>query len=69
MDELDGYNDPFGTLVSDTQDHHYADCFTALEDNLFAPKFFYIENGDKQIVFDSGCSIAVTPHLEDFVGR
>ena len=41
----------------------------ALEDDLFAPKGFYIANGDKPIVFDSGCSIEVTPHLIDFVGE
>ena len=60
---------PFGTLASDTKHHHCAHCFTALEDDLFAPSGFYIANGDKPIVFDSGCSIAVTPHLEDFGGE
>ena len=67
MNGLDGCNETFGLLASETKDHHCAHCFTALENDLFAPKGFYIGNGDKPTVFDSGCSIAVTPHLEDFV--
>ena len=68
LDGIGSNNEPFRTMASDTKNHHCAHCVTALEDDLFALKGFYIANEDKPIVFDSGCSIAVTPRLEDFVG-
>ena len=63
---IGGYNEPFGALTSDTKDHHCAHCLIGLKDNIFAPKVFYIASGCKPIVFDSGCTIEVNSHLEDF---
>ena len=66
---IHGCNEPFGAIVSDTKHHHFVHCFTAFHDDLFVSKGFYITSGDSPIVFDSGCTIAVTPHLEKFVGK
>ena len=63
-----GTNEEFASLSSDQINHHCTYCFTALEEDLFSPKGFYVGPGSKPIVFDSGCSIAVTPFKEDFVG-
>ena len=59
----------FPPLQSDTINHHCAHCFTALEDILFMPKGFYLDSGDKPVVFDSGCTVSITPFKEDFVGK
>ena len=43
--------------------------FTSLEDDVFIPVGLYV--GDPKevpIVFDSGCSVAVTPYEQDFIG-
>ena len=36
---------------------------------MFATKGFYVDSGSKPIVFDSGCTIALTPYQEDFDGE
>ena len=56
-------------LQSDTLHHHCAHCFTALEEDLFNPKGFHSDNSNKPVVFDSGCTISITPFKEDFVGE
>ena len=43
-------------------------CFKALEEDLFAHSEYYLDEKITPIVFDSGCSIAVTPYMHDFVG-
>ena len=53
-----GTNEEFASLSSDQINHHCTYCFTALEEDLFSPKGFYVGSGSKPIVFDSGCSIA-----------
>ena len=59
----------FPLLQSDTMLHHCAHCFTALEEDLFMPRGFYVGSGDKPVVFDSGCTMSITPFKEDFVGK
>ena len=45
------------------------DCkFNKLLDYVFIPVGMYVNDNDIAIVFDSGCSVAVAPHLEDFIG-
>ena len=40
--------------------------FTAIQDDSFAPKGYYSSEDEKApIVFDSGCSVAVTPYASD----
>ena len=65
----EGTNKDFAFLQSDEINHHCAQYFTVLEEDVFCPKGFYIGNGDKPIVFDSGCSIARTPFKDDFLGK
>ena len=72
---VDSIKDSFGAedeeflfLQSDTINHYCAHCFTALEDELFMTKGFYVDVGDKSVVFNSGCTISITPFKEDFVG-
>ena len=43
-------------------------CFIVLEEDLFAPSGYYLNETSTTIVFDSRCSIAVTPYKHDFVG-
>ena len=42
--------------------------FTALEEDLFPPSGYYLDETSTPIVFDSKCSIAVMPYRHDFVG-
>ena len=42
--------------------------FTALETNLFRPMGFYTGSDYKPVVFDSGCTLAVTLFKSDFEG-
>ena len=43
--------------------------FTSLEDDVFIPVGLYIgDSKEIPIVFDTGCSVAVTPYKEDFIG-
>ena len=68
-DSVGTYDEELFLLQSDTINHHCAHCFTALDDDLFAPKGFYADNGDRPVVFDSGCSVSITPYKDDFVGK
>ena len=40
-----------------------------MEDDLFIPKEIYVGSYSKPIIFDSECSITVTPHAQNFVGE
>ena len=42
--------------------------FTDLETNLFRPMGLYTGSDYKPVVFDSGCTLAVTPFKSDFEG-
>ena len=44
-------------------------CFTALVEDVFAPRGHYINIDDIPIVFDSGCTVTVTPHTADFIWK
>ena len=40
---------------------------TTIEYDWFSPKVFYVDKeGYTSLVFDSGCTIAVTPHKKNF---
>ena len=39
-----------------------------LVDDVFIPVGMYVNDNDINIVFDTGCSVAVTPYREDFIG-
>ena len=72
---LDIIKESFGTndgelflFPSEIINHHCTHCFTALEEDLFAPKRFYTDNGDIPVVFDSGCTVSIIPYKDDFVG-
>ena len=41
--------------------------YTAVDDDFFLPKGIYKADEGVPIIFDSGCTYAVTPHEEDFV--
>ena len=43
-------------------------CFTTVDDDLYNPKGYYIEVDNTHIIFDSGCSVSITPFAADFVG-
>ena len=43
-------------------------CYTALEEDVFVPTGYYMNEKGTSIVFYSGCSIVVTPYEKDFVG-
>ncbi len=43
--------------------------FPAVDTDLFLPKGLYKGEKGVDIIFDSGCTHAVTPHETDFVGR
>ena len=43
--------------------------YTAVDTDLFLPKGLYKGEKGVEIIFDSGCTHAVTPHEADFVGR
>jgi hypothetical protein len=42
--------------------------YTALEEDLFLPRGIYSSDKGVPIIFDSGCTHAVTPYTEDFIG-
>ena len=42
--------------------------YTAIDDDLFLPKGVYKNEKGVDIIFDSGCTHAVTPYTQDFVG-
>ena len=43
-------------------------CFTTIDDDLYTPKGYNIEADNTHIIFDSGCSVSITPFAADFVG-
>ena len=43
--------------------------YTALENDLFLPKGVYNSEKGVLIIFDSGCTHAVTPYANDFIGK
>ena len=43
--------------------------YTALENDLFLPKGVYNSEKGVPIIFDSGCTHAVTPYASDFIGK
>ena len=49
--------------ILQTCDH----CYTALDNDLFLPKGYYVGNDGVPIIFDTGYSISVIPHKQDFV--
>ena len=51
-------------LMSTKQCHS---SLTALDDNLFLPTELYVKSDNIPIIFDSDCTIAMTPHLKDFI--
>ena len=40
-----------------------------MEDDLYLPKACYVGIDGNRILFDPGCTMTVTPYLEEFVGR
>ena len=43
--------------------------FTALDDGLFVSRGCYGNKDGIPIIFDSGCTHAITPHASDFIGK
>ena len=43
--------------------------FIALDDDLFFPRGYYGNTDGIPIIFDSGCTYAVTPHASDFIRK
>ena len=54
-------------LVYETSKNNCA--FTALEDNLFLPRRCYKEDDGVLVIFESGCTHAVTSFVSDFIGK
>ena len=42
-------------------------CFTALYDDIFAPNGLYVDTDNILIVFESRCTVSITPYKEYFV--
>ena len=42
--------------------------FTTIDDDLYVPKGYYIQEDNTKIIFDSGCSVSSTLFASDFVG-
>ena len=42
--------------------------YTAIDEDLYSPKVYYIGTDQIPVIFDSGCMVAITPFVEDFVG-
>ena len=57
-----------GFIFVDTYVGQCRACFTALDDEIFSPIWFYIGTDKIIIVFNSGCTVAVAPHNKYFVG-
>ena len=50
----------------DKNSHHCTKCYTALfEDDLFVPKGLYMDSGGIPMVFNSMCTITITPYKDD----
>ena len=47
---------------------HQISSYTAIEEDLYSPKGYYIGIDHIPIIFDSGCTVAITPFIGDFVG-
>ena len=58
-----------GHLDGDTRriSQHPAHCYTSIDSEIFDPRGYYCKDDTTPIVFDSGCTVAVTPHLSDFI--
>ena len=50
-------------LLKDT----HLDCYTSIDGEIFVPRGYYLEDNTTPVVFDSGCTVVVTPHLSDFI--
>ena len=57
------------TIQSADSDPNYISGYTSIEDDIFIPKGCYIGSGSDEvpIIFNSGCTITVTPYLSDFI--
>ena len=58
----------FSSMMEDNIPQTCDHCYTALDDDLFLPRGRYVGKDGVPIIFDTGCSISVTPHKQDFVG-
>ena len=38
-----------------------------MEGGICVPKGYYLKHNTTPIVFDSGCTVAVTPHIHDII--
>ena len=59
-DEFDFVNDPSQHEIL------YMGCFTALDDDIFPPKDYYMESDNICMVFDSVCVVDVTTHKVNY---
>ena len=55
------------TIQSSGSDPNHVSGYTSTENDIFIRKGCYVGIDDVPIIFDSGCTIAVTPHLSDFI--
>ena len=61
--------DGFVSIHNSEAPNNFLGGYTALEDDLFVPKGYYSnEGGGIPVIFDSGCTHALSPFESDFVG-
>ena len=64
---LDTTMENMNTIQSLGPDPQDASDYTSIEDDIFIPKGCYAGSNTSPIIADSGYTIAVTPHLSDFI--
>ena len=65
LDAIMNKIDPFNYRV---RDRAKVSCgFISIEDDVFLSVGMYVSDNDIPIVFDSGCSVEVTPNKEGFI--
>ena len=55
-------------LTNNNKHQIYNSSYTALDDDLYGPKGYYLGADQIPVIFDSECTVAITPFTEDFVG-
>ena len=64
---LDATVERMETIQSSGSDPNHISEYTSVDNDIFFPTGCYIGSDDVPIIFGSGCTITVTPHLSDFI--
>ena len=67
FNQFDHYLDAVLNKIDPFPDDQKIDLgITGIDDSLFVPTGMYVEEGTVLVIFDSGCSVAVSPCKDDF---